>query len=117
MQCSDRGSRQEIRIETFGRVLVCRLGLAHNQSLEGAVILRSKMSTFLLMLKSPIAIADNHLNRLNLSAAGFAHADSPDLFGDVVLCANNLERSAAADGADEAAFAAGAFVVTIECVR
>ncbi len=59
---------------------------------------------------------DNDLHRLNLSAAGFAHADSADLFGDVILGANNLERSAAADGTDEAAFAGGTFVVAIECV-
>lgn len=59
---------------------------------------------------------DNDLHRLNLSAAGFAHADSADLFGDVVLGADDFERTAAADGANEAAFGAGAFVVAIECV-
>ncbi len=36
-------------------------------------------------------IANNHLNRLNLSAAGFAHPDAADLFCDVVLSAYNLE--------------------------
>lgn len=66
--------------------------------------------------RSRLFFADNHLNRLNLSSAGFAHADAADLFGDVVLGANNLERSAAADGADEAAFAAGAFVIAVKCV-
>ncbi len=58
----------------------------------------------------------NDLNRLNLTSAGFAHADSADLFGDVVLGADDFERTAAADGANEAAFGAGAFVVAIECV-
>jgi hypothetical protein len=67
--------------------------------------------------KSRLVFADDDLNRPDVSSAGFAHADSSDLFGDVVLGANNLERSAAADGTDEAAFAARAFVVTIECVR
>lgn len=59
---------------------------------------------------------DNDLNRLNLSAAGFAHADSADLFGDVVLGADNVERTAAADGTDQSAVASGAFVVAIESV-
>ncbi|RLS80924.1 MAG: hypothetical protein DWI00_00055 [Planctomycetota bacterium] len=53
---------------------------------------------------------------MDLSAAGFTHADSSDLSSDVVLGTNNFERPAAADGADEAAFAAGVFVVAVECV-
>ena len=61
-------------------------------------------------------ITGNDLNRLNLSAAGFAHADAADLFCDVVLSANNLEGFAAADGADEPAVVSGAFVVAIESV-
>ena len=75
------------------------------------------MSTFcLLTLKSRLVIADNDLNRLNLSSAGFAHADAADLFGDVVLGAYNFERTAAADGADEAAFVSWTFVIAVECV-
>jgi hypothetical protein len=50
---------------------------------------------------SDIVFADNDLDRPNVSSAGFAHADAADLFGDVVLGANNLEGSAAADGTDE----------------
>ena len=61
-------------------------------------------------------VTGNDLNRLNLSAAGFATADSPDLFGDVVLSADNLERSAAADGTDQATVPAWTFVVAIESV-
>ena len=70
----------------------------------------------LLTLKSRLVIADDDLDRPDVSSTGFAHADSPDLLGDIVLSAHNLEGSAAADGADEAAFAAGAFVIAVECV-
>ena len=41
--------------------------------------------------KSRFVLADDDLNRPDVSATGFAHADSSDLFGDVVLGANNLE--------------------------
>ncbi len=70
----------------------------------------------LALQKSRLVIADDDLNCLNLAAAGFAHADAADLFGDVVLSADNFEPTAAADGADEAAFAGGSFVVAVECV-
>lgn len=36
-------------------------------------------------------IADDDLNRPDVSAAGFAHPDTADLFGDVVLGAYNFE--------------------------
>ncbi|MCX7396181.1 MAG: hypothetical protein NT138_00710 [Planctomycetales bacterium] len=58
----------------------------------------------------------NDLDRSDVSSAGFAHSDSADLFGGVVLSADDFERTAAADGADEAAFGGGAFVVSVECV-
>ena len=66
--------------------------------------------------KSRLVFADDDLNRPDVSAAGFAHPDTADLFSDVVLSADNLEGTAAADGADEAAFASWAFVIAVECV-
>ena len=66
--------------------------------------------------KSRLVIADDDLNRPDVSSTAFAHADAADLFGDVVLGANNLEGTAAADGANEPAVPSWAFVVAIECV-
>lgn len=63
-----------------------------------------------------LVVTDDDLDRLDFSAAGFAHADAADLFGDVVLSANNFEVSAAADGTDQPAIIARAFVVAIENV-
>jgi hypothetical protein len=80
------------------------------------MVMRPGNARDLALQKSRLDIADDDLDRPDVSSAGFAHADSADLFGDVVLSANHLEGSAAADGADEAAFAARAFVIAVECV-
>ncbi len=101
---------------------------AHNQGMEGAwhlaeqdeyiflLTMKKGLAGNLEFQKSRLAFADNDLDRPDVSSAGFTHADAADLFGDVVLRANNLERTAAADGADKSAVTSRAFVVAIECV-
>ena len=74
------------------RMIIPKTALAHTSIHPPALASwpdRDRLQ-WICSISQPV-IADDDFDRLDVSAAGFAHADAADLFGDVVLGADNLE--------------------------